>query len=142
MGLLDFLGLGESAGNAVAKPVEAVGGVLDKLFTSDDERLTHAEAMERLQQQPHLAQIALNTTEAQHRSVFVAGWRPFIGWVCGIGLAWHFYGRDLAVWGCEVFGSPVSPPQLVGTGDLLTLTVSLLGLGAIRTVEKAKGLTK
>lgn len=140
--MLDVLGLGESAGKAIAEPVAVVGGLLDKLFTSDDERLTHAEAMERLQQQPYIAQIVLNTTEAQHRSVFVAGWRPFIGWVCGIGLAWHFYGRDLATWACEAFGATISPPQLIGTGDLLTLTLSLLGLGTIRTVEKAKGLAK
>lgn len=142
MGLLDFLGLGSSAGQAIAQPVEAVGGVLDSLFTSDEERMTRQEALERLRQQPHLAQIALNATEAQHRSVFVAGWRPFIGWVCGVALAWHFMAHDLTAWACSVWWPDILPPVLSGTESLITIVLSLLGLGAMRTVEKAKGLTK
>ena len=66
---------------ALAQPIEAIGNVLDKLFTSDDEKLSRQEALARLAQQPAMAQIEINKIEAAHRSVFVAGWRPFIGWV-------------------------------------------------------------
>ena len=71
--------------------VEAVARTIDKLFTSDDER-AHARAVaEKLRQQPHSLQIELNKIEARHSSVFVAGWRPFIGWLCGAGLAFCFW---------------------------------------------------
>ena len=71
--------LSKIIGGAAAQPVQAVGNVLDKLFTSDEERLDKKIILERLMQQPSLAQIELNKVEAQHRSLFVAGWRPFIG---------------------------------------------------------------
>jgi len=133
--------LSKILGGAAAEPIEAIGGVFDKLFTSDDERLSHDEVMVRLKQQPHLAQIALNTAEASHRSVFVAGWRPFIGWVCGFALAWHFILYDIASWFATVFEGP-QPPALNGTETLITVVLSLLGLGGMRTFEKMAGRAK
>ena len=75
------------AGSSIAEPIDAVGNVLDKLFTSDEEKLDKQILIERLRQQPVLAQVELNKVEAAHRTVFVAGWRPAIGWVCALGLA-------------------------------------------------------
>jgi len=120
--------------------VGAVGQVLDRLFTSDDERLSREEALTRLAQVPHLAQIELNKIEAAHRAIFVAGWRPFIGWVCGAALAWHFIGYDLFGWLASLAGWP-PPPVLAGTEELISVVVSLLGLGLLRTIEKARGVT-
>ena len=77
-------------GARAAQPIEAVGRVIDDLFTSDEERLGKEALLTRLAQRPALAQIEVNRIEAQHRSVFVAGWRPFIGWICGAALAWNF----------------------------------------------------
>jgi len=128
-------------GGAAAAPIDAIGGALDSLFTSDDERLSHDEVMVRLKQQPHLAQVALNKVEASHRSVFVAGWRPFIGWVCGFALAWHFMFYDIAAWLATVFEGP-QPPALNGTETLITVVLSLLGLGGMRTFEKLAGRAK
>lgn len=128
-------------GGAAAEPIEAIGNALDGLFTSDDERLTHEEVKMRLAQKPHLAQIALNAAEAGHRSVFVAGWRPFIGWVCGFALAWHFMLYDVASWFAKVFEGP-PPPALNGTETLITVVLSLLGLGGMRTFEKMAGKAK
>ena len=127
--------LGKIIGSAAAEPVKAIGGVLDELFTSKEEKLSHKEAMVRLEQRPHLAQIALNQTEAQHRSLFVAGWRPFIGWVCGTGLLWHFVLYDVLVF----FAGRESVPELSGTDNLIAIVISLLGLGGYRTFEKTKG---
>lgn len=135
---LNFLNVG------VSDAVTAVGGVLDELFTSDEEKLDKQILLERLRQQPNLAQIALNQTEAQHRTVFVAGWRPFIGWVCGTALAYNFIVRDLMAWLITVY-SPwreVAIPPALEVGPLMTVLLALLGLGGFRTVEKLKGKAK
>lgn len=133
--------LGGLLGKAAAEPVKAIGGVLDDLFTSDEERLEKKVVLERLAQKPHLAQIALNQAEAQHRSTFVAGWRPFIGWVCGLALLWHFMIYDFLVWGTAVMSLP-QPPKLSGAQELISIVLALLGLGGLRTVEKARGVSK
>lgn len=122
--------------------MSAVGSALDGLFTSDDERLTHDEILERLRQRPHLAQAQTNQIEAKHRSLFVAGWRPFVGWVCGIGLSWHFLGYDIARWATAYLAPQYTVPTLDGTSDLLALVLSMLGLGGLRTWEKFRGVTR
>lgn len=143
MSILGILagGAASVAGSAAGGVVDAFGSALDKLFTSDDERLSRAEALERLAQQPHLAQVELNKIEAGSRSLFVAGWRPFIGWVGGAALAWVFILYDFLLWLCALKGWPV-PPKLVGTENLLELVLAMLGLGGMRTFEKTKGVTK
>ena len=78
-------------------PIEAVGNVLDALFTSDKERLDKKAVLARIAQQSTLVQGEINKIEAAHKSVFVVGWRPFIGWVCGLALFYNFIARDLMV---------------------------------------------
>jgi len=136
MGLLDFLGMGKAAGDAIASPVEAVGNVFDKLFTSDEERANAEAVMAKIRQQPQILQGEINKLEAQHRSVFVAGWRPFIGWVCGVGLAWHYVGAPILSWFIP------APPVLTGTGDLINLLLALLGMAGLRSFEKGRKITK
>jgi hypothetical protein len=134
--------IGKGAGEGVGAVVNAVGGTLDKLFTSDDERLTHAEVMERLRQQPDAAQLLVNLAEAAHRTIFVAGWRPFIGWVCGTALAYNFIFRDLLVWGLTTWAPAVAIPPALQMDQLMTVLLGLLGLGTLRTVEKVGGVTR
>lgn len=118
------------------EPIEAVGNVFDKLFTSDEERLQAEAVLTKLKQHPAELQVELNKIEAQHRSVFVAGWRPFIGWVCGVGLAFTFIINPLFQW---YSGSPGPELQV----DVMTeLVIALLGLGALRTAEKLGGRAK
>ena len=83
-------------------------------------------------------QTKINEAEAQHRSVFVAGWRPFIGWVCGIALAYNFVLRDLIIF---VVGEAAVPPALQ-MDHLMTVLMGMLGLGAFRTYEKIKNVSK
>lgn len=125
----------------ISTPIEVIGNVLDKLFTSDEEKLDKQIAMERLVLRASEMQAEINKVEAQHRSLFVAGWRPFIGWVCGFALAWHFIGYDLLNWLAVNFNF-VAPPQLVGTNELISVVFSLLGLGGLRSFEKAIGRSK
>jgi len=122
-------------GNAV-NGVVAVGNVLDGLFTSKDEKLSHEEVRIRLAQKPDLAQAELNKVEAQHRNVFVAGWRPFIGWVCGLGLINMFLLNPWIQWFTGKPG-PDLPESVI-----MELILGLLGLGTLRTIEKIQGKAK
>lgn len=79
----------------------------------------------------------INKIEAQHRTIFVAGWRPFIGWVCGFALAYNFVLRDLLVW---YFGEASAPPALQ-MEHLITVLIGMLGLGGMRTFEKLNNRT-
>ena len=127
---------------ATATPISAVGNVLDQLFTSDDERLTREQAMKALQQKPQLAQAEINKIEAQHKSLFVAGWRPFIGWVCGINLAYLVCVRDWIAWIVNTFGLQIATPPAIGVDMTAEIVVALLGLGGLRTLEKLNGRSK
>ena len=129
-------------GGAAAKPIEAVGNVMDKLFTSDDERLSHEEILTRLAQQPNLAQVELNKVEASHRSVFVAGWRPAIGWVCALALLYQFVIQPLLNYALLIYSPTTPPPPSLDFGPLMTVVMALLGLGGLRTVEKLQGRAK
>lgn len=134
--------IGKLLGSTAAEPIEAIGNVFDKLFTSDDERAQAQAVLAKLAQQPHILQAEINKIEAQHRSTFVAGWRPFIGWVCGSALAYSFIVRDLAAWGITLWAPGTEPPPELAMEHLITVLVSLLGLGGLRTMEKMQGRAK
>ena len=124
-----------SGGKAVAEPIEAVGNVLDALFTSDDERLDKEIIKQRLAQQPALAQAEITKVQAQHRSTFVAGARPSILWVCSLGFLMSFVINPVMQWtGLEGIELP--------TDIMLELTLAMLGLSSLRTVEKLQGKSK
>jgi hypothetical protein len=72
--------------------------------------------------------------------MFVAGWRPFIGWVCGAGLATQFLVGPLFTWVAALLGKPVVFPVL-DLSTLVTLLIGMLGLGGMRTLEKVNGVT-
>lgn len=84
-------------------------------------------------------QAATNQVEAGHRSIFVAGWRPFIGWVCGAGLAWAFLLAPMLAWMLPLAGIATVMPVLQ-VDHLMELIVAMLGLGALRSFEKVKGV--
>jgi len=126
-------------GNATAavQGVTAVGSILDNLFTSKDEKLTHGEVLERLHQQPHMAQVELNKLDAQSRFWFQANWRPFIGWVCGLGVLNMVLINPWIQW-ITASAGPALPADTI-----MQLTLGMLGLlGTMRTVEKIKGKAK
>jgi len=128
-------------GGPAIDAVSAVGNVVDQLFTSDDERAQVALLMEKLRQQPQILQAEINRLEASHRSLFVAGWRPFIGWVCGLGFLWAFILHPLFLWVVAVRGMAITPPEIM-TDNMMELVLALLGLGTLRSVEKMTGRSK
>lgn len=87
------------------------------------------------------AQSDVDKAEASNANVFVSGWRPMIGWVCGAALASQYIARPLLQWAFTIAHQPL--PALPGIDDnLWQLMFGLLGLGTLRTVEKIKGVAK
>lgn len=94
-----------------------------------------------IQSKVQMGQIGINNEEAKHASIFVAGWRPFIGWVCGGALVYHYFLDRLIHWYAAIYAPEITPPSF-DMGDLLVILGGLLGMGALRTVEKAKGVNR
>lgn len=135
--------VGSIVGGGVVTAAEGVANIIDRFVETDEEKQAAEIIKARLMMKPSLAQIELNKIEAGHRSIFVAGWRPFIGWVCGFALAWHFILFDLLTWiTVNFFPHVTALPELTGTETLVTVLLSLLGLGAMRTAEKFGGRAK
>jgi hypothetical protein len=123
-----------------------VTGLLYKFVEDKDEknRLAHeiSTMADRHAQELAMAQVAINKEEAKHRSIWVSGWRPFIGWVCGVALAYHFVLAPLILFGVAVSGLEIPTLPEFDMGSLMTVLMGMLGLGGLRTFEKTKGLTK
>ena len=77
--------------------------------------------------------------EAAHASIFVAGWRPFIGWICGLALGWHFILHPMVVWYMSLFRPTLELPPPLDLSQLYPVVLGMLGLGAFRSYEKARG---
>ena len=124
-------------------PVSALldigGKVMDRLWPDPAQAAAAKLELFKLQQSGELAMIAgqldINKAEAANPSVFVSGWRPGIGWVCGAGFAVQFVIGPLAEWGSSLAGHPVKFPQM-DTGTMMPLLLGMLGLGGLRTAEK------
>ena len=123
-----------------------VSGLLDKFIEDKDQkaRLAHEVATMAQNHAQELAkgQLEINKMEASHRSIFVAGWRPFLGWGLSFAMIWHFVLAPVTIFGFSYAG--VEAPELPAfdMDSLMTVLLGMLGLGGLRTVEKVKGLTK
>ena len=113
--------------------------VLDRVLPDPAQQVAAKLELMKLQQNGELAQITgqmeINKVEAASSSIFVSGWRPSIGWVCGAGFAVQFVIGPLAEWGSALYGHPVKFPQM-DTGTMMPLLLGMLGLGGLRTAEK------
>ena len=125
--------------------VEAVVGVvdnvLDKFVEDKDLRAKLNHELKTQVQQANMAQIEVNKVQASHPSIFVAGARPAIMWICAFGLGWQFVFQPICVWGLAIWATDIVLP-VMPTEGLLTLTLSLLGLGGMRSFEKTKGIQR
>ena len=144
MGLGSFLG--KVVGSGVGELGKDIADVVDRFVETDEEKKAADILLMKVQQEPDKWQAEINKVGAGHRSVFVAGWRPFIGWICGTGIGLHFIVFPLLEWYTAYlaslgFGTKVVAPS-VEVGALLTLVLGMLGMSATRTYEKNKGLTK
>jgi hypothetical protein len=115
------------------------GKVIDRVWPDPEKAAAAKLELFKMQQSGELAamagQMEINKVEAASSSLFVSGWRPAIGWVCGAGFAIQFVVGPLAEWGSAFYGHPVKFPQM-DTGTMMPLLLGMLGLGSLRTVEK------
>jgi hypothetical protein len=102
---------------------------------SESERAQLAAAVSMVQ-----GQLAVNQAEAANPSIFVSGWRPFIGWVCGGGCAWNWVGLPIAKFGIAAAGLPALQIAQADLTEMMPLLLGLLGLGGLRTYERVKGV--
>lgn len=114
--------------------------LVDEVFETSEERAAAKLKLLNLEMQPYLAQLEVNKAEAGHMNVFVAGWRPFIGWVCGSIFAWTFIVAPFIGWIINALGIDVPPIPTLGLGEVMPVLLGLLGLGGMRTFEKLKGV--
>jgi len=119
-----------------------IGKVIDRVIPDKNERAKAKEAMAKLEQSGELTimmkQIEVNANEANHKSLFVAGWRPFIGWTCGVAFGYHFLAYPIASVIFTLNGIDESSLPTFDMGSLLTVMMGMLGLGGLRTFEKFK----
>jgi|TARA_B110000908_G_C10218843_1_gene434203 hypothetical protein len=134
MGILSSLFGG---GGGVAEPIDAIANLIDSVFTSDEEKAQGLLLKQRLALKPALMQAEINKVQAGHRSIFVAGARPFLMWVCGLGFLFAFVINPMLQWLAPELGSPELP-----LSAMLELTLAMLGLAGLRTVEKLNGKAK
>ncbi len=128
-------------GAQIATPIEAIGNVFDRLFTSDAERAQAEAVLEKLRQNPAALQVELNKIEAAHRSIFVAGWRPAVGWICAAAVGWAYLGHPVFLWAAALWSPGLQPPA-IHTDSLFELVLAMLGMAGLRSFEKASGRTK
>lgn len=123
-----------------------VTGLLDKFVEDKDQKnkLAHelATMADRHAQELAKGQLAINAEEAKSRNVFVAGWRPFVGWSCGLALFAHFLVFPTADVVTAYMGIQAVAYPAFDMDSLMTVLLGMLGLGGMRSYEKSKGLTK
>jgi hypothetical protein len=123
-----------------------IGDVIGRFLPEDKEAAAKARQEIEAQLTKHLAnidlaQLEINKTEAAHRSIFVAGWRPFIGWSCGFALAYTYVVQPIAVFALAQTGYLIDLPTL-SMSEMMPVLMGMLGLGGLRTFEKFKRVAK
>ena len=129
-----MLGIAESV-------IGVAGKVLDKFVGDKDLKVKLEAELNKELISLDLAQAQANIEQAKHPSIFVSGARPAIMWVCCFALAWQFIFAPILSWGFALWYPVVVLPTLE-TQALMTLLMSLLGLGGMRTAEKWKGVSR
>ena len=130
-------------------PVSALldigGKVIDRVWPDPVQAASAKLELIKLQQSGELAvivgQLEINKTEAASASVFVSGWRPFIGWVCGAACAWNWIGLKIALFVAAYVNHPITlaPADL---SEMTPVLMGMLGIGAMRTIEKLNGVAR
>jgi hypothetical protein len=124
----------------------AVTDVIGRFLPEDKEKRAAAEREIEKQLATHLAkidlaQLEINKQEAAHRNIFVSGWRPFIGWSCGIAMCYAYIIQPITIFVLAQTGNLVSLPTL-NLSEMMPVLLGMLGLGGLRSFEKYKKISK
>jgi hypothetical protein len=130
----------------ISAVLPVVTDIVSRFLPEDKEKRAVAEREIKAQLTTHLAQIDLaqlgiNKVEAAHRSIFVAGWRPFIGWTCGVALCYSYVLQPITIFIMIQTGHVVPLPEM-DLSAMMPVLMGMLGLGGLRTFEKFKGVSK
>ena len=126
--------------------IESVGKVAGDLITTEKERRQLDLEEKKIDQATDLAQIEVNKVEAASSSVFVAGWRPAIGWIGAAALAYQFLAYPLFLWvwtylqGTGWIPKELTPPPVIDADQLWVILSGILGIAGMRSFEKSKGV--
>jgi hypothetical protein len=132
----------------IGSVIESVGKVAGDLITTDKERMQLELEGRKLDQAIDLAQIEVNKAEAAHSSVFVAGWRPAIGWIGAAAMAYQFLLYPLMLWvwtylqGMGWIPKELTPPPVLDADQLWVILSGILGIAGMRSFEKTKGVAR
>jgi len=121
--------------------IDLIKGPIDKLIPDKNKaaEMKHDIAMSLVNSD--LAQMEINKQEAAHPSIFVAGWRPAVGWVCVAALAMNYLILPLGAWAAAIWYPEIELPSL-DMSELMTLLFGLLGMGTLRSYDKAQGTAR
>jgi len=128
--------MGKIFGGGIGELADGVAGAIDRFVETEQEKRAAELLLLKAKQDPAKWQAEITKAQVVHRSIFVAGARPFLMWICGLGLAFAFLINPLLQWLTGETG-----PELP-TGVMMELVVAMLGLSGLRTVEKLSGRAK
>ncbi len=132
----------------ISSVVESVGKVIGDLHTSDKERMELELESKRIDQAIDLGQMEVNKVEAANQNLFVAGWRPAIGWVGAGAMFYQFLFYPLLVWAWVWLQAEgyvpreVKPPPMLDTDALWVILSGMLGIAGMRSFEKSRGVAR
>jgi hypothetical protein len=132
--------------NIVAAPLmTVVSKVLDFIPNPQERKRVQDELEREMSEIVNTSiegQLETNKIEAAASTIFVAGWRPFIGWICGMSILWTYLAQPVLTWTLAKCGVDVSSFPAPQVDNLFELVVAMLGLGTLRTFEKVKGVSR
>lgn len=127
--------------------IDGILHIADKLIPDPQAKMQFKIDLQKLADQANareheemMGQIGTNTEEAKNTNIFVSGWRPFVGWTGGVGLAYSFVINPMFSWIANVIFKYTGSFPVLDTGQLMTLVMGMLGFGGLRTYEKYKGV--
>lgn len=128
---------------------KTLGPILEGVLRFIPDKNARAEAEEYFQNNVLNAltglvegQLEINKMEAQHSSIFVAGWRPGVGWICATALGWNYILQPIISWIAVANGFDLAQAPTLDTAELTTILLGMLGLGGLRTYEKTLGVAR
>ena len=121
----------------IDKLIQPVSDILDKFVADKDLKTKLSHELEKEIISLNRAQLEVNKVEAAHNNVFVSGWRPFIGWACGVSLAYHFIIEPIIQYTLIVNNIDYNTPEF-DFSQLSTIVMAMLGMSGLRTYEKIK----
>jgi|TARA_R100001463_G_scaffold21577_3_gene51757 hypothetical protein len=117
--------------------LNVVAGIIDKVADKIDEFTLDKAEKAQLMAEINKAQLEVNKVEAGSTNLFVSGWRPFIGWTCGVALCYHFVLQPFLAFLLSSFGYQMDLP-VFNMETLTTILMGMLGMSGLRSYEKVK----